>query len=275
MSLTGVPDTQGPTVGLYTNGMLGDPFTPFTFASSEPLPTDALPVFRADNGDVVMPASRPGDVFNIQFAPPALLPFDHSYTVDIQNVVDFAGNQPTADGLLQFSSGSLPLLVPPDGFESQTDMLISGTGAQFLPASSGFPIISGERGLFVPPEISSGPTSPVTDFALRLGIAPGATVLRFSYRTVSLPMSGESYEYLVGSVGRPLTKAKLPAASAPGTPMVIGGQPLTVGPMMTATIELPDPTASEVVFARATRPGTCGHLLPPAAGILIDDLRTE
>jgi hypothetical protein len=49
---------------------------------------------------------------------------------------------------------------------------------------------------------------------------------------------------------------------------------LLIGPLTTATINLPDPAASEVVFARAERPDICRPLRGPA-GVMIDDLRTE
>jgi hypothetical protein len=55
----------------------------------------------------------------------------------------------------------------------------------------------------------------------------------------------------------------------------IGGAEMTLGPMMTMRIDLPDPAAPEVMLARTIQPAACGRPLPPPGGIVIDDLRTE
>jgi hypothetical protein len=273
VTLTGTSDTQPPTVGLYTSGMLGDPSIPFTFSSSEPLPIEARTVFRSANGDVVTPKCSPGDAFYVDCTPPGLLPFDQSYTVDIANVTDFAGHPATTDGLLFFGSGAAPMLVAADGFESQTDMTLPGT-ASFVSAPN-FPIISGVRSLYVPPE-GGQPGYAVRTFALRIPIAPGATVLRFSYRILLRDTTpGASATYVVGSVGSPLVTTMLPTTNGTTEPVTIGGTAFTLGPLATATINLPDPHAAEVMLARTVQPPPCGRPLPPPGGIIIDDLRTE
>ena len=155
ISLTGVPDTEAPIVGLYTIGLLGDQFTPFELASSEPLPVEARPVLRSTAGDVFALKGSPGDMFNIEFTPAAMLPYQQSYAFEIDNVVDFAGNQPMLDGVLTFGTVAPPPLVAADGFESQSDMLVPAT-ALFV-SGPDFPIISGTRSLYVPPEIPPGP----------------------------------------------------------------------------------------------------------------------
>ena len=114
----------------------------------------------------------------------------------------------------------------------------------------------------------------MTQFALRLAVAPGATVLRFSYRTVSRGTTpGSAAAYVVGSVGAPLVTTELPPDSGTTTSVDIGGDQMTLGPLTTATINLPDPAASEVVLARSARPATCRPL--PTIGVMIDDVRTE
>jgi hypothetical protein len=271
MSLTGVPDTEGPIVGLYSSA-LGSQFTPFKFASSEPLPDDARPVLRSAGGSVVALKPSPGDVFGIEFSSPVLLPYLQSYTIDIENIVDFAGNRPTVEGVLTVGTGPPPLLVAADGFESQQDMLVAGT-AQFL-SSPDVAIISGARSLYVPPENSTG-IIPVAQFTLRLAMSPGDTVLRFAYRTISVGTVPVAVpEYLVGSVGGTLVTATLPPDNEPGMPATIGG-PVTLGPLRTATINLPDDASGEVVFARLSRGAPCGRQTPGLAGLLLDDLRTE
>jgi hypothetical protein len=275
VTLTGTADTQPPTVGIYTPGaMISDPFVPFTFSSSEPLPPDSRPVFRSATGDVVTPTCLPGDAFYVDCTPPGLLPFDQAYTVDVANVADFAGNRATTDDrLLIFGTGSAPMLVAADGFESQTDMTLFGT-ASFVSAPN-FPVISGVRSLYVPPE-GVQPAFAGTTFALRLPIAPGATVLRFSYRILLRDTTpGSDATYLVGSVGSPLVTTMLPTTNGTTEPVTIGGAQFTLGPLATATINLPDPNAAEVMLARTVQPPACGRPLPPPGGIIIDDLRTE
>jgi hypothetical protein len=128
---------------------------------------------------------------------------------------------------------------------------------------------------YVPPE-SSPPSFAVTTFALRLPITAGATALRFSYRTLSRGTTpGSAATYLVGSVGSPLVTTMLPPNMGTTTPVSIGGEEMTLGPLMTMRINLPDPGAPEVMLARTIQPPACDPTLGPPDGILIDDLRTE
>jgi hypothetical protein len=57
---------------------------------------------------------------------------------------------------------------------------------------------------------------------------------------------------------------------------VIDQTTVTLGPVRTATINLPYDAIGEVVFARITQGfGGCGGPLPLPPGIIIDDLRAE
>jgi hypothetical protein len=112
---------------------------------------------------------------------------------------------------------------------------------------------------------------------LRLPIAPGDSVLRFSYRTVTLnPTTPLSAEYVVGSVGGTIVTTQLPPDESEATPAVINGDTVLLGPLMAAAIELPEDTDGEVLFVRNTAGEDCG-LPDPAgpSGIIIDDLRAE
>src|SRR5262249_49525351 len=114
-------------------------------------------------------------------------------------------------------------------------------------------------------------------FALRVPIAVGDTVLRFSYRTVN-PGDTSNVSYVVGTVGGPIATATLPPDLAgPTTQATIDQVPVTLGPIQTAAIGLPGITYMEVVFARlASQPTSCGGPAPqPVPGMIIDDLRAE
>ena len=124
---------------------------------------------------------------------------------------------------------------------------------------------------------SLGTGSTVTQFALRVPIAPGDTVVRFAYRTVN-PGDTSNVYYVVASVGGPIGTAVLPAdVGNPTTPATIDQTPVTLGPIQTATIGLPASTYVEVVLARtASQPTSCGGPAPrPVPGLIIDDLRAE
>jgi hypothetical protein len=58
-------------------------------------------------------------------------------------------------------------------------------------------------------------------------------------------------------------------------PAMIGAAQVTLGPLATATINLPPDVTGEVVLERVTAGAPCG--LPPVTspGIIIDDLRAE
>jgi hypothetical protein len=86
---------------------------------------------------------------------------------------------------------------------------------------------------------------------------------------------GYEADYVVGSVGSPLVRGKLPPGNGTSTSANIGGVPMTLGPLTTVGFVLPDIAATEIVFARSSGPPPCGRPLPPPAGTIIDDLHTE
>jgi len=276
-SLTGFPDTVTPTLALVTDGSdIADPFPAFSVSSPEPLPLDSHAVLRGAGGDVIGLTPYPkGDGFVTGFAMPAaiLLRYGETYTVDIGGLADFAGNLAASTNALTFNTKPPPPLVAADGFESVTDTMLGG--AEVL-SGTGDPTISGSRSLYIPP-VTMYALPPTTQLALRIAVAPGNTLLRFSYRNVTTaPIAPFGANFKVASVGGSIVSASLPAPVGTGTSAMIDGVSVTVGPVMTATINLPADAAGEVVLARITQwGGSCGLPYPPPAGIIIDDLRVE
>jgi hypothetical protein len=271
MTLVGVPDTVGPLLGLYAYSELSHPLTYFTVISSEPLPLDPPLVLRGTGGDSIVLNPVPGDVGIVFEKPKVMLRFGETYTVDTARVTDFAGNPSTVDGSVSFGTRAAPPLLAEDGFESLPgESLLSN--AQVL-SPSGAPILSGARSLYLYPNSASGMSE--TQFAVRLAIAPGDRVLRFSYRTVSTSASGgDDAEFVVATPGGPITSAVLPA-SGTRTPARIYVDDVMLGPLTTATIDLPADAAGEVVLARVFANLICESPVSDPVGFIIDDLRAE
>jgi hypothetical protein len=278
MVLAGVPDTDPPTLSLVAGGDLADPWTPLWLIASEPLPAgQPRPTLRSTGGDFQSfePQSSGYDSFVAVLARPArLLRFGDEYRVTFDGIMDFAGHPPTSAASASFTTRPPPPLAAADGFESVTDEILGG--ARVL-SGAGAPTISGARSLYLPPVDSLGTASTVTQFALRVPIAPGNTVVRFAYRTVN-PGDTSNVYYLVASVGGPIGTAVLPVdVGSATTPAMIDQTPVTLGPLQTATIGLPASTYVEVVLARtAAQPTGCGGPAPrPVPGLILDDLRAE
>lgn len=278
MALTGVLDTDGPTLSLSAGGDLADPWAPLWVVASEPVPTtQPHPVLRSTGGDIMAfdPQSQTGNDFIAVFVRPTrMLHFADQYRVTFDGITDLMGNAPTSNTSQTFTTRPLPPLVAADGFESVTDATLDA--ARIL-SGAGAPTISGARSLYLPPAESLGTSSTVTQFALRVPIAVGNTVLRFSYRTVN-PGDTSNVYYVVGSVGGPIGTASLPSdVSGPTTTATIDQMPVMLGPVQTATIGLPGSSYMEVVFARlASQPTGCGGPAPrPVPGVIIDDLHAE
>jgi len=276
--LTGVLDTEGPTLSLTAGGDLGDPWTPLWVVASEPLPTtQRAPVLRSAGGDIMAFEPQPsggGAFISVLARPTRMLRFNDQYYVTFDGVTDLMGNAPTSATSQTFTTRPLPPLVAADGFESVSEATLDG--ARIL-SGAGAPTITGARSLYLPPAESLGSASTVTQFALRVPIAVGNTVLRFSYRTVN-PGDTSNVYYVVGSVGGPIGTASLPSdVAGPTTQATIDQIPVTLGPVQTAAIGLPGSTYIEVVFARlASQPMACGGPAPrPVPGVIIDDLHAE
>jgi hypothetical protein len=275
MLLTGVRDTEPPALTLSAAGDLADPWTPFWVLSSEPLPGQQMrPLLQSASGDLWGLGAPTGmETFVRVMAKPArLLRYNDDYRVTLHGVTDLDGNPPAPTTALSFRTRAPPPLVAEDGFESVTDTTLGG--AQVL-SGAGAPTIEGARSLYVPPATSL--PGRVTQFALRLPILPGNTVLRFAYRTVN-PGDAFGVHFMVASVGRSIGTVTLPPDGAGATtPATIGGMEVLLGPTMTATIGLPGDAYGEVVLARlAAQAYSCGGPAPlPVPGLIIDDLRAD
>jgi len=277
MSMTGDLDSVGPTLSLSAARDFEDPFTSFAVASSEPVPTDTWPLLRSQSGDemALTPSSTSGGYVTAFLKPEVLLRYGETYRIDFAGVADFAGN-PAGGGTtagLGFTTVAAPPLIAADGFESVTAATLGG--AQVL-SGTGAPIISGTRSLYVPPVSGIGDFGNVTQLALRVTVTPGSKVLRFSYRDVN-PGTTTTASFSIASVGGSIVGGVACAAGAAATTATIGGVQVTLSPIATMSIDLPDDASSEIVVARRIwLNGNCGGpMVAPVPGIIIDDMRTE
>jgi hypothetical protein len=274
MVLTGVVDTEPPSLSVSAGGDLSEAWTPFWLVSSEPLPGQQMPPLLFSTGGDVMMLSAPAGMqtYVSMFAKPSrLLRFGEQYRVSYGDLTDLAGNPP-APSSISFKTQAAPPLVAADGFESITDDTLGG--AQVL-SGTGAPVISGARSLYVPPADALG-AGRVTQFAVRLPLPAGATLLRFAYRSVN-PGDDFGTYFIAASVGGTIGTASVSTVPGATTPVTIGQTQVALGPIATATINLPPDAHDEVVLARlAAQPTACGGPAPqPVPGLIIDDLRAE
>ena len=278
MSLTAVSDTEAPVFGAASVAAdRSDPFSSFTLTASEPLPPDARPVLVGQSGDFAFVPSTT-EAFVITFNQPKLPRYGEQYRVALDGVVDFAGNAArtgsTSGGDIRFTTRAAPPLAAEDGFESATGSL---GGAQVM-STAGAPVIAGARSLYIP--ATGGSSTPATvlqqtQLALRLPLAPGDTVVRFSYREVN-PNSFGGTSVVIASPGGTIAGTALTSPAGMTTSAMIGQTEVQLGPLMTAEIALPPDAATEIVIARIVRASTCSGLpVRPVAGLIIDDLRAE
>jgi hypothetical protein len=274
MLLTGVADIVPPTLSLSAGGELTDPWTPLWLVSSEPLSTAQVkPNLISFGGDVVALGAPTGmETYASMFAKPSrMLHFGDEYTISFAGITDLAGNPPVSPGIT-FSTQAAPPLIAADGFESVTDDTLGR--AQVL-SGAGAPTINGARSLYIPPAESLA-AGRVTQFAVRVPIPRAATVLRFAYRSVN-PGDDFGTYFIVGSEGGTIGTASVSPVSGATTTATIGPTQVALGPIATATINLPPDAHDEVVLARsAAQPTACGGPAPqPVPGMIIDDLRAE
>ena len=280
MSLAGVADTVAPTFTASAASPI-DPFTAVDFLASEPLPTTTTAAMIAGDGERVPLASHAanpgndGSVVSILGTPKVILQFGQTYDVQTSGLTDFAGNQSAGD--LQLTTVAAPPLLAEDGFESATGTMLGGA---LLLGNGNAAVIDGTQSLYVPadnaPVGGPGATAAAPPLTLRLALAAGDTVLRFSYRAVG---DGVWPAFQIGSVGAAATFVALTRAAAATTMVSL---PLNttsaVGPVQQAEIPLP-PTAHGEIFLERYVTGSlgCGGGLPfPGyAGIIIDDVRAE
>jgi len=106
-------------------------------------------------------------------------------------------------------------------------------------------------------------------------VSPGDKAVRFAYRVTSTYQGfGEFFGTIViGSTGsNTASMSYLPIGSPTTTVTRTGGATLTIGPVATVEIPLPDTSATEVAVRISTTSSGCG-LAPPSGGLIIDDVR--
>jgi hypothetical protein len=280
VSLVGVPDVQWPGFDSTAFGPTPlDAFASLTIVATEPMPIDtrlALVDRRGNRVELAPLAAQGGAVFSFQPSPFKMWRYGEQYSIAFDGVVDFAGNVYPPGGGVTLTIAAAPPLVDEDGFESATGTMLAG--AQIL-TGTGTPTITGTRSLYVPPlaEVYTSGRAQTTQFALRVAIAPGDTVLRFSYREVNPNPNvfGSSY-FLMGSEGGQVVSPSLPSATQAPTPATIPGTgTVMLGPITTAEFALPPDAAGAITLTRIARAAGTSMPAPPVTGLIIDDLRAE
>ena len=276
MSLTGVPDVQPPGFDSTAFGSAPlDPFTSLTIVATEPMPLDtrlALVDGRGDRVELAPLVTQSTAAFS--FAPSAfrMWRYGEQYSIAFDGLVDFAGNAYPPGGGVTLTIAGPPPLIAEDGFESAPGPTLAG--AQVL-SGTGAPTITGARSLYVPPLGQAGGRSEMKQFALRIALAVGDTVLRFSYRTVNPSTFPGSY-FLMGSEGGQVVSPSLPSTTESTTTATIPGQgSVLLGPITTAEFALPPDAAGEITLTRSVRAAGSSMPAPPITGLIIDDLRAE
>lgn len=266
MSLMGDRDTQPPTLPTYVDV---DPFLSFWIPASEPLPPDTNAALRAPDGQTIalLWNGTPGICATRFGKASQILRYATQYQIVADGLTDFAGN--VATGSMTLTTLPLPPLAAEDGFESVTGATFGG--GQVL-SGAGDPTITGTKSVYL------APTSGSFQFAVRLSVAAGDTTLSFAFRTVtpgasSTPSFSPPVSWALGSEGGTSTSLALPASTGASTNATIGGAPVTIGPITTASVPLPADVTNEVVLYRSTS-ASCGFPLV-TDGIIIDDVRVE
>ncbi|HVY37059.1 MAG TPA: hypothetical protein VHM31_03970 [Polyangia bacterium] len=271
--LDGVPDTTRPALPIRTAGVL-DPLSPARFAASEPLPAGAKAQLVDTDGmtiELVPDLSSDGAAaFITAFRVPWVLRFGGHYHLVVNQLADFAGNQASPQGPPLVTLAASPLLTD-GGFESTPagmmgDALIFGVGD--------LPVISGTQSVYL-----NDTPGQARSLTFRLAVSPGDKAVRLAYRVTSTYQGfGEFFgTILIGSPGsNTVSVSFLPIGSPTTTVTRTGGGSLTIGPVATLELPLPetmpDTSATEVVLRISTTSSGCG-LAPPSGGLIIDDVR--
>jgi hypothetical protein len=291
----GVRDVERPQLSIYPDNGTVDPFIGFTYVSSEPLvgtsrvrlaevpvgkapAFDLAPYFASDStiasGGDGFPETPSGAVFAFG-KPDVVLAYDTTYQLLGDRVLDFSGL--TANGTIggDFLTPILPVLTPPDGFESWVTIM---TGGPRVVDGTTHPVLAGSHSYFIPePEHAVRPCSTIErSFAsLRLAVPMGAKALRFSYRTLSTFARVTGHPSVaVGSERGTFTRAALVAMLGPTPTTLPDGSRRYLGEPRTFELALPADAGPEVIVDFEDLAEGCGVPRSPN-GLLIDDLRVE
>jgi hypothetical protein len=275
MSLTGSLDTVPPSVTFFGTSLV-NPLFGTGLGLSEPIPPGATAELRTAGADpiaLVPILSSDGRVLSGFRTPAVVLRYGVQYEMFTSGLLDFAGNPASHNGPFKFTTRDAPPLVAEDGFESAPDGPLGGA---LVISGAGAPVLAGSKSMLLPALPEFGTAS---SLYLRIALGPGDQVVRFSYRVVALSASGYvlSPTLLVGAVGAGTGALMLAPETGPFTSSEIPNQPtMFVGAVKTAEIPIPAGSTGELVIERAaTSSAGCGLPPPPAAGLIIDDLRAE
>jgi hypothetical protein len=267
-TLEGLPDTTPPSLLLGSVSPV-DPLAPGRFAASEPLPPGTKAQLVAADGTVVdlSPdvSANASPAFITGFRLPFTLAFAASYQVAFDQLIDFAGNRAVPPAAAPLTTAPAPALLADGTFETTTGLdsgLISSTGD--------LPVISGTKSYYLDSAQWTG-----ASVTFRLPVHAGDKAVRFAYRVASTYQSVGFYgAIVVGSAGATAINALSQVAAGTPTTMVTraNGTTLTLGPVSTVELALPDPGATEVVLRISNAVSGCG-LPPPRSGLIIDDVR--
>jgi hypothetical protein len=275
LEFSGLADTTAPTI--LSDIAQTDPLAVMSFIASEPLPSGAQAQLVSPTEKIPLAAfggTDPGSVIGFQKAEGALR-YDTTYKLVIDNWTDLAGNPGvTPDGVVTYPS---PPLIPADGFEGASGTLAGATIAD----ATAFPPINGEKSA-----VLGTPGQPIypqqsTRFTVRLAVAPGDSLVKFSVRQFasSASLYGGSFNTQVrlAAPGGAIVLIPLANFAQSGTDTVLpNGTHVTLGNVTLIEAPLPAGVGDEVVldFQVGIYQATCSAPVP-VPGYQIDDLRVE
>ena len=278
LAMTGQRDGTPPTLGADRADV--DPLSDLVIDADEPVPSGATarlvagaetvalaPVVATDGGGVIIGFHQG----------PGALRYGTTYQVTaIAGLTDLAGN--AAGALPAIVTLAPPPLAAEDGFEGAA----ATVGGAVVVDATVLPPITGQRsvalvGRYGYPVALEGSRR----LTVRLALAPGDTVVRFSVRPFSqfdTFASTSETSFRVFVPGGAIASANLPPGETIGTRVMVAGGSNTIsfGAVRTVEIPLPAGASGDIVFDAATFiPSVDCGLAPPTVSYLLDDLRVE
>jgi hypothetical protein len=242
------------------------------------LPT-ATAALTADDGSSIelMPMlTEDGQALYSFQKPNIVLRSGAAYRVITTGLVDFGGNSGQGAAAVVVDTRAAPPLIPEDGFESVADGALGGSQ---VVSGAWWPVLAGTKSLYSPALFSGiGALPPYTPLALRIALAPGDQFVRFSYRVVA--QSETTFVWgptlTIGAPGSAAGAVMLASESGTFAPFQPANQAtIYLGELKTAEIPIPAGSTGDLLIQRVESFTTCGLPPPPAAGIIIDNLRAE
>jgi hypothetical protein len=274
-TLTGGPDVTAPF--LMSSQLVDNPFDSFEVLVSEPLPQTATADLVASDGSRIAlePVLSDGDVKVITAfkKPDVVLPLTGGFSISVDGLVDFAGNQGASGAPLRLVAFDVPPLVPADGFESA----MGTVGGATIVGGGPIPAIDGMQSAYIGATAPS-PTgvTPGRGLFVRIPRAATDTSVRFSYRILAGPFPAFfDGRVFAGSAGGPVAMALPFATALGGTPLDATATPIiNASGVMAMAVPLADRIDGEVAVMIEEPQAGCVSA-PRGVGLLVDDLRAE